>query len=91
MACRECHGNCIGQGNCVGVKVDPAHTENNGMSSKGPDSSCGPLCRVHHNEYDAGRAAFEKKYRVDMKAVAADHWKRFCAETRVDSEVSGVV
>jgi hypothetical protein len=50
---------------------DGAHTENNGMRSKGPDSSRAPLCRKHHREYDAGRAAFEKKYGVDMKAIAA--------------------
>ena len=60
---------------------DPSHTVNNGMSSKGPDSSCVPLCRKHHREYDAGRKAFEAKYAVDMKALAAEHWKRFCEET----------
>jgi len=59
---------------------DPAHTQNNGTSSKGPDSSCVPLCRKHHDEYDAGREAFEKKYGVDMKALAAEHYARFCAE-----------
>lgn len=63
------------------VPVDPAHTENNGMSSKGPDSSCVPLCRKHHNEYDAGRAAFEAKHGVDMKKIAAEHYERFLRET----------
>lgn len=55
--------------------IDPAHTENNGMRSKGPDSSCAPLCREHHNRYDAGRDAFEEKYGLDMKAEGAAHWK----------------
>lgn len=59
---------------------DPAHTQNNGLSSKGPDSSCVPLCRKHHQEYDAGRAAFEKKYGVNMKALAAEHFERFQKE-----------
>ncbi len=59
----------------MGVQIDPAHTENNGMRSKGPDSSCAPLCRFpHHREYDAGRKAFEMKYGVDMKNEAAAHW-----------------
>ncbi len=58
---------------------DPAHTENNGMSSKGPDSSCAPLCRGfgllnHHEEYDAGRERFERKYGLDMQREAAAHW-----------------
>src|SRR5690349_14876358 len=38
---------------CFG-RIDPAHTENNGTSSKGPDSSCAPLCRRHHLVYDLG-------------------------------------
>src|SRR5689334_22130582 len=57
--------------------VDPAHTQNNGMSSRGPDSSCAPLCRQHHREYDAGRAAFEAKYGVDMEALAAKYYAEY--------------
>lgn len=63
---------------------DPAHTQNNGMRSKGPDSSCVPLCRKHHQEYDAGRAAFEKKYGVNMKKLAAEHYARYQAEARTE-------
>ncbi len=56
---------------------DAAHTENNGMGSKGPDSSCVPLCRKHHREYDAGRKVFEKKYRLDMKAIAKEYYQAY--------------
>ena len=56
---------------------DPAHTQNNGMRSKGPDSSCVPLCRGHHREYDAGRKAFEKKYGIDMKAESQRYWNMY--------------
>ena len=69
-------GEAYGSEGCTGV-TDPAHTENNGMGSKGPDSSCIPLCRRHHREYDAGRAAFEKKYGLDMKAIAAQLWSQY--------------
>lgn len=55
----------------VGRAADPAHTENNGMRSKGPDSSCASLCRKHHEEYDSGREAFERKYGLNMKAIGA--------------------
>ena len=55
-------------------ELDAAHTENNGMRSKGPDSSCAPLCRKHHREYDAGRADFERIHKIDMQAIAAGFW-----------------
>jgi hypothetical protein len=73
----------------LGVDVDPwkfkrsepAHTERNGMSSKGPDSSCAPLCRAHHREYDRNRKAFERKYGVDMRQLAKEHYEKFLRET----------
>jgi hypothetical protein len=61
---------------------DPAHTRNNGMSSKGPDSSCAPLCRPCHSEYDAGRKAFEVKTNLNMAAVAAQHYAEYLKEKR---------
>lgn len=69
----------------IGLPIDPAHTQNNGMRSKGPDSSCVPLCRKHHQEYDAGRVAFEKKYGVDMKREAAEHYARYLRDCGADS------
>jgi hypothetical protein len=69
-----------------GPPNDPAHTQNNGMASKGPDSSCAPLCRKHHAEYDSGRDAFEKKYGVDMKKIAAEHYAKYIAECAAVSE-----
>ena len=74
---RDNHNGCAYDGSAT---IDPAHTENNGMRSKGSDSSCVPLCRAHHREYDAGRAAFERKYSVDVKALAAEHWARYQKE-----------
>lgn len=69
-----------GYNNC-----DPAHTENNGTSSKGPDSSCAPLCRRHHVEYDAGRKAFEKKYKLSMGRVAKA-WYQLYSKSRKGSK-----
>lgn len=65
---------------------DPCHTKNGGMSMKGPDSGCAPLCRVHHDQYDGraklpngevGKVAFEAYYGLDMKAVAAKWYKMY--------------
>lgn len=60
--------------------TEAAHTQNNGMSSKGADSSCVPLCRKHHTEYDKDRKGFEKKYGMDLRAIAAEHYQRYLAE-----------
>jgi hypothetical protein len=60
---------------------EPAHTARNGMGSKGPDSSCLPLCRGHHREYDANRKAFEHEYGLDMRQLAKEHYEKFLRET----------
>ena len=62
--------------------IDPAHTDsNNGMSSKAADSSCAPLCRYHHVEYDAGRENFEAKYDIDMSVEAQRNYAQYLRET----------
>lgn len=75
-------------------RVDPAHTERGGQSQKGPDRSCVPLCRYHHNCYDGkikiesgkvGQKAFEEYHEVDMKAMAAKYWRMFRDETNPTS------
>lgn len=58
---------------CGYPETQAAHTVNNGMSSKGPDSSCVPLCPTHHQEYDRNRAAFEIKHgNFDMQWYAVE-------------------
>jgi len=69
---------------CPATPSDPAHTANNGTGSKGPDSSCAPLCRVHHREYDAGRKKFEAKYGIEMRTVAGAFW--FVFSTGISEE-----
>jgi hypothetical protein len=61
-----------------------AHVVNNGASSKGPDSTCVPLCCKglnHHAEFDSGKKAFERKYGVNMREVAAMYFARWKQET----------
>ena len=67
QACQICHSRF----------TEACHTANNGMRSKGPDSGCLPLCRLHHAEYDHGRRAFEAKYELDMRQIAAAYWVTF--------------
>lgn len=77
-----CVGELCGSESCSKFIAcnDAAHTQNNGMSSKGPDSSCVPLCRKHHLEYDRGRKAFERKYGLDLQALAKQYFERWLAE-----------
>lgn len=56
-----------------------AHTENNGMRSKGPDSSCVPLCPSHHRSFDQARASFATYHNVDLREKAKEYfaeWQR---------------
>lgn len=66
---------------CDGGLSDAAHTVNNGMSSKGPDSSCVPLCRSHHQEYDAAREAFENRHGFLVRSRATLYYQGYLAET----------
>lgn len=52
--------------------VQAAHTQHNGMASKGTDYSCVPLCVACHREYDSGlrsKALFELDHSLDMAAL----------------------
>lgn len=73
---------------CFEGPVVGAHTLNNGMRQKGPDSSRVPLCSNpfgadHHAQYDGqkklpngevGREAFEAYYGMDMKREREAHY-----------------
>jgi hypothetical protein len=71
--------------------IDPAHTVNNGMRSKGPDSSCVPLCRGHHDQFDGraklpngefgGHANFATFFGIDMTREAAAHFAVFLLDS----------
>src|SRR5258707_1007718 len=80
--CCVCTGN---HGPCTGERVSfavsqAAHTKRNGMSSKGPDSSCVPLCLHHHLVYDQGRKSFEWFLETDLQALAAKYYAQWLSE-----------
>lgn len=86
VACRKMRRTPLEELTTCGA-VDPCHTVNNGGSSKGPDSSCIPLGRKHHREMDGHlntrittKAAFASKYKLDLAAVALEHWNRYQLE-----------
>jgi len=43
-------------------QVEAAHTGPHGMSQKASDYSAIPLCRKHHQEFDAGPRHFEERH-----------------------------
>lgn len=75
---------CAMTSQAIRLPIDPCHTVNNGAGSKGPDSSCIPLCRHHHDEMD-GRLStaittkdqFAQKYGLDLAKEAEAHWELF--------------
>jgi hypothetical protein len=84
VACRELKAHRLPIPSFWTQIVDPAHTVNNGRGSKGPDSSCIPLCRFHHDEMDGRlstaittKSAFAAKYGLDLEHEAATHYATF--------------
>lgn len=49
--------------------VDAAHTGPRGLSQKSSDFSCIPLCRRHHQEFDANPRVFALKTGIDIPAL----------------------
>lgn len=49
--------------------VDPCHTGPHGVGQKSCDLSCIPLCRKHHQEYDANPVKFAERYKLDIPAL----------------------
>ena len=47
-------------------RVDPCHTGAHAYGRKSSDLSCIPLCRRHHDEFDANPRAFAEKYRINV-------------------------
>lgn len=49
--------------------IDPAHTGPHGINQKSSDLDCIPLCRRHHEEYDACPWKFAFKHKLDIPAL----------------------
>ena len=67
-------------------RTEAAHTEpTNGMGSKGPDSGCAPLGLKHHRELHVlGLKRFERKYKIDLRKVAAELYARYLRSTEAE-------
>jgi len=49
--------------------VDPCHTGPHGVGQKACDYTCIPLCRQHHDEFDAAPVKFAERYKLDIPAL----------------------
>lgn len=71
-------------------KVQAAHTRtgtDGSLSKKPGDNWAIPLCAKHHErQHKMGEPAFEHKYGIDMKRIAADLWERSPAGIRYRAE-----
>lgn len=68
-------------GHVCGGKIEAAHvrTGTDGAKDIKPgDNWTIPLCGMAHvpDQHQIGEAAFERKYGIDMKAIAAELWRR---------------
>lgn len=59
--------------------VDPAHTGPHGISQKGCDLKCIPLCRRCHAAFDADPQGFAEREKLDIPALIA-RFNRFYQE-----------
>jgi hypothetical protein len=50
---------------CLATPSDNAHITGDGAGRKADADTCIPLCRAHHDEFDAGHETFAAKYRFD--------------------------
>ena len=75
----QTRGCVVGQ-DCRGP-IQAAHVQSRGAG--GTYKSVVPMCSVHHAEQHVfGIQTFQRKYRLDLKALAAETWKRFEKERR---------
>jgi hypothetical protein len=56
---------------CGSPYPDPCHTGPHGMRQKADDHTCIPLCRRHHQEYDASPTVFSDTYGLDIPKIVA--------------------
>ena len=74
------------------MPVECAHVRSGtdgGTGLKPSDRFCLSLCRVHHAEqHQIGEAAFERKYKLDLLAIAVEfarrspHWQKLGTDQR---------
>ncbi len=73
--------------------IAACHTENNGMSSKGPDSGCVPLCSRCHAEYDANKKKFEREHlhgMLSLKDQAQASWRIWVKKEATRSQLAAI-
>ncbi len=49
--------------------VDPCHTGPHGTGQKACDLSCVPLCRKHHDQFDADPYGFAERHKLDIAGL----------------------
>ncbi len=67
---------CIVTG-CTRRPSDCAHIEAGGLGMKATADKTVPVCRLHHQELDAGKRRFEVKYNVDLQQLAAEYARQW--------------
>lgn len=73
------HECAVANDECDG-RIEAAHVRagtDGGLGVKPSDCWAIPLCSNHHGfQHQVGEAAFEKRHKIDMKAIARQLWDR---------------
>lgn len=76
---------CCACGRVMGIEC--AHVRraaNSGKGMKPSDAYCVSLCREHHSESHRGEQSFERKYRLDLMALAQEFYRRSPHRKKLD-------
>jgi hypothetical protein len=71
---------CAANDGTCSIRMEAAHVRtgtDGGTALKPGDNWTIPLCSLHHGEQHAkGERWFEAQYKIDMKAIALELWRR---------------
>jgi hypothetical protein len=73
---------------CGSNNIDCAHVRraaNCGTGMKPSDAYCVSLCRDHHMESHAGEQTFERKYGLDLMALAREFYLKSPHKSKLDN------
>jgi hypothetical protein len=73
---------------CTNLNIDCAHVRraaNSGAGMKPSDAYCVSLCHEHHMESHRGERTFERRYGLDLLALAREFFGRSPYRNRLDN------
>lgn len=73
---------------CSSMPIEVAHinrASTRGMGQKSSDAQTIALCREHHSESHRGEKSFERKYGLDLMALAKEFYRASPHKSKLDN------